>query len=229
MYSGDEDDFEDDPAITLDRSASIWRELSRLRAEIPDGASPNLSITHLAMDRLTNVEVYLADSDFDGNLELLDAIDELVVVLGHEPPRHYEIEWGSVWRRSVAAILAHRSSDEVKKRLAVLEQVAQNKIYESDQAEINLRIAEAFEKVMTALESQPQACVRIGSLLILKYQDSSGNAVTLTRMLSPIEIRTLERHPGIQREPGRVLETLALTMADEASVRAGTTAANPGT
>jgi len=160
------------------------------------------------------VDVYLGDGDREKNLRLLGLIDDLAEDLGYDRPTETSVEWGSVFRRAKAAVASTLRSREVQARLATVELAAQNYLFEERQAAINLSHSEAFEKVMSALEDQPEACVRIGSLLILKFRGSSG-PVTLTRMLSATEIQTLERYPGIQREPSSVLQNLAAAIAQD--------------
>jgi hypothetical protein len=62
---------------------------------------------------------------------------------------------------------------------------------------------------MAGLGNITSACVRIGSMLIVKYPDSQGSDMVLVRQLSALELRTLERFPGIQRDPCNAIEMLA--------------------
>jgi hypothetical protein len=49
--------------------------------------------------------------------------------------------------------------------------------------------------------------MRVGSILLIKFSDENG-AVLLSRNLSQLEIRALERFPEIQKNPRTVLEAL---------------------
>ena len=88
---------------------------------------------------------------------------------------------------------------------------------EACQAKVDAAEADAFAKAMASLGDVTSACVRVGSMLIVKYPDSLGNIV-LVRQLSALELRTLERFPGIQRDPRTAIETLAAAVMDAETV-----------
>lgn len=69
-----------------------------------------------------------------------------------------------------------------------------------------------MSEVLGALNDIPHACMRIGSLLLVKRTGPDG-PVVLTRSLSPLEIRVLEKFPEIQKDPLTVLDLLANALA----------------
>jgi hypothetical protein len=49
---------------------------------------------------------------------------------------------------------------------------------------------------------------------LIKYAGPEG-PIILTKNLSPSELGALERFPGIQQDPRRVLESLAIALASD--------------
>ena len=83
---------------------------------------------------------------------------------------------------------------------------------DSRQAQIDSQAATAVRNLVSALNKVPTACVRVGSILFIKYTKSDG-PVVLVRTLSQVEIRILEHYPEIQQKPEKALEALALAVA----------------
>lgn len=80
------------------------------------------------------------------------------------------------------------------------------------QAEVNAKEAEAVNSLLAGLEDVPRACIRIGSVLLVKYV-LHGEQVVLIRNLTQVEMHALGRYPEIQRDPARALELLAAAIA----------------
>jgi hypothetical protein len=80
------------------------------------------------------------------------------------------------------------------------------------QAEVDQRTSEAFERMINCLEKVPRACIRFGSLLIVKYPDGAGY-VLLCRQLSQSEIGVFEKYPELQTHPETILAALALAIS----------------
>jgi hypothetical protein len=110
----------------------------------------------------------------------------------------------------------------VQERLAKVEAYAESYLHDRV-ADTNLKIAEtnlkevqAFAEVVAALTDIPNACIRVGPLLVVKRTDPDG-PLLVVRSLSVTETRTLEKYPEIQKDPSKVLDLLAtaLTMRDD--------------
>jgi hypothetical protein len=166
-------------------------------------------------DEDITIDVYLADESQATNGQVLDAIDVVVRRLGYGEQTDVQTEYGSIFRQSRAKAKKLLSSAEMQEQLALVEQTLQILIYEKKRAEVDGMLAKAFRDIVDGLADQSEACIRIGSLFIVKYQTRSG-PVILTRTLSAIEIETLERYPGIQKTPSCALESLALAMRKQA-------------
>lgn len=154
------------------------------------------------------VEAYLDTNERAVAQQVIDALDEVALLLGYEGP--VEEQWfnGSIWRRARAVLKGGLTSDEVRSRLIKIERALELAYLDARQAEVDARTAEAVTQLIASLNGVPQACLRVGSILVVKYYDD-GAPVLLTRNLSQLEIHALERFPEIQTKPPGVLGALA--------------------
>lgn len=162
-------------------------------------------------DRIS-VAMYVDGSEA-ATKQVLKYADELVEALGYKGPIDEQVEHGSIFRRYFAALGKGLSSQEVKDRLAKAERAIELLAIDSRQAQVDQQIASAVTGLVSAFSDVSSACVRIGSILFVKYSTSSG-PVVLVRTLSQTEIVAIERFPEIQRDPLKALESLALAIAD---------------
>jgi hypothetical protein len=183
---------------------SAWLQLAgplRLRLGAPE--SPGGS----ALAEIT-VDIYLDTNDRVAAARVFGAADSLVRFLGYDGPFDEEIVYGSIFRRVKAAAMEAATSQELRERLIQLERLIELNAFDSKQAAVNVREAQAARMLIDAIADVPQACLRLGSVLVLKYQDAAG-PVLLTRNLSQVEMHALERFPEIQKNPRQVLDALA--------------------
>jgi ribosomal protein S13 len=160
-----------------------------------------------------SIAVYLDTDEADVITRVVRHVDELVRELGYGRPEHSTVERGSFFRQAWARIRRRLTSDDVKELAAKAERAATLRVLDSGQAEVDNRIADTLSKIVEALNDVPNACIRAGSFLLVKYPGSQG-PVILGRNLSALEVRALERYPEIQRDPPKALESLALAISD---------------
>ncbi len=158
-------------------------------------------------DDRTSIAVYLAIDDPQLQQRALAAVDRLVDALGYGPDGSAVVERDSIFKRWWARMKTGLTSPEVQQRLAKVEAYAESYLNERV-GENNLKEAQALSEVIGALNDIPHACIRVGSLLLVKRTGPDG-PVVLTRSLSPLEIRVLEKFPEIQKDPLTVLDLLA--------------------
>jgi hypothetical protein len=171
----------------------------------------NSSITHDSPERIS-VAAYANTDDEKMQDELLRAVDALVSMLGYEGPIDEQTEYGSIFRRSWATVRRGLSSREISDQVAKVERALELIALDSRQAEVDRTAADAVSNLVATMAEIPTACVRVGSILLIKYVNSAG-PVVLIRTLSPIEVRVLERYPELQMEPPKVLEGLSVAIA----------------
>jgi hypothetical protein len=159
-----------------------------------------------------SVAAYLDGSPY-AMRQVLDRVDKLVRALGYGDPIDEEIESGSIFRRYFASIRKGFSSAQVQERASKAERALELLTIDSKQAQVDGQAAAAVQSLVSSLSEIPTACVRVGSILLVKYTSIDG-AVVLVRTLSQAEIRALERFPEIQRRPDKVLDALAFAVAE---------------
>jgi CspA family cold shock protein len=173
---------------------------------------PSVEAEELLMERATvensmAVTAWLDTSDAVTARKVFDAMDDLVEMLGYHRPTEETIQRGSVWRQATAWLKKTVESDEVNGRLIKVERALELQHLDSKQAEVDSKIGETVGQLIASLEEIPQACLRAGSILLIKYQDERG-PILLMRSLSQLEIRAFERYPEIQMRPREALERL---------------------
>lgn len=196
-----EDRFRGQDSLAAD---SAWLQLAgplRLRLEAVEspGGSATAEIT---------VDIYLDTNDRAAAAAVFAAADSLVRIYGYDGPFDEEISYGSIFRRAKAVAMEAATSQELRERLIQLERIIELNILDSKQAAVNVREAQAARMLIDSVADIPQACLRLGSVLVVKYQDSGG-PVLLSRNLSQLEVHALERFPEIQKNPRQVLDALA--------------------
>jgi hypothetical protein len=201
-----EDRFRGQDSLAAD---SAWLQLAgplrlRLGAVESPGGSATAGIT---------VDIYLDTDDRVAAARVFAAADSLVRILGYDGPFDEEIVYGSIFRRAnfrraKAAAMEAATSQEMRERLIQVERIIELNILGSKQAAVDVQEAQAARMLIESIADIPQACLTLGSVLVVKYQDAGG-PVLLSRNLSQLEVHALERFPEIQKNPRQVLDALA--------------------
>jgi hypothetical protein len=129
-------------------------------------------------------------------------------MLGYLRPAEENLRFGSWWRKTTSRLGKWLTSEEVQARRVKVERALELVTLDIRQADVDVKAAEAVARLMASLQEVPQACLRAGSILVVKYQGDNG-PVVLSRSLSQLEIKALERYPEIQAKPRYVLDALA--------------------
>jgi len=159
-----------------------------------------------------DVNAYLDTEDAAQASLVSHALDALSSLLGYDGPHDETIDRGSIFRKAKAWLRRGLDADEAVKYRAKLEHAVELVAIGERQARVDQAEAAAFSTALASITDIPSACLIVGSLLIVKFTDGQG-PVVLVRPLSALELRTLERCPGIQRDPRTALETLATAIA----------------
>ncbi|TCC18659.1 hypothetical protein [Kribbella sindirgiensis] len=198
--------------VSLDRF-TVSRTSAAYAVPSPQRHSPHRNDGARSTDRESvDVIVYLDSDDDEALGRALGAVDNLVQVMGYEEPQHIQVERGSIFRRSKAAAQKALRSKDLQDRLIKVERAVELEKIDLKQAEVDIREAEAAGKLMQSLAEIPQACIRIGSMFLIKH-DSPGGQVVLIRNLSQLEIRALEKFPEIQKDPRSAIDALAIAIS----------------
>jgi hypothetical protein len=192
--------------------SSEWADETDKGTEFYTGDDRTGAVSQSKPPAELQVEVYLDTEDRRDAEQAFRAVDELVDLLGYERPDVLGDFPGSIFRRMQALSKEALTSKELRDRLIKVERAVELNYLDTKQAEVDGKEAEAVSKLVGALENVPEACVRLGSILLIKYQISTG-PIIVTRNLSQVELRALERFPEIQTKPSNVLSGLATAVA----------------
>jgi hypothetical protein len=158
--------------------------------------------------------MYLDTDDQEIARRVFADFDNLARVAGYSEATDEEVRRGSFWRKAKTLIIRGVTSDEVALRLAKVERAVELAQLDNRQAEVDGKEAEAVAQLLESLAEVPQACMRVGSLLIVKFQDPAG-PVVLARTLTQTEIRALNKFPEIQARPRDVMKSLDTAVATD--------------
>jgi hypothetical protein len=217
------DRFQDVGSVAADRA---WFQLAgplqaRLAAMAPAGpVTSDSDGYHGAAQESArteiSVDIYLDTNDRLMAAKIFEAADSLMRLMGYESLFDEQIFYGSIFKRAKALAKSGLTSEELATRLVKVERALELEYLDQKQAAVDVQEAEAATKLIGSLSEVPQACLRLGSLLVVKYQDQ-GASVVLIRNLSQSELHALERFPEIQKNPRQALDALATAVASSDS------------
>lgn len=168
------------------------------------------------------------DTDDEGVIENISrTLSRVVDLLGYGPQQDPRVHRGSFFRRGRARAKNALRSEELQARLHKLERAIELAGLDLHQAEVDQRQARAVSDLITSLKDTPNACARVGSLLLVKTTTDAGEVI-MARTLSQAEMSALDRFPEIQMHPHKALQSLAAAVdaaedltADSASGESG--------
>ncbi len=143
--------------------------------------------------------------------ELDQAVGNMARLLGYEIEGRLPRVLGSVWDRAFLRRVA--SSAEARRIAATVEQIAELRLVEKDQAAVTGELASAFERMMKGVESMSSACVVMGNLALIKTPGADGHGTALSWTLSAQEMRVLSEFPEILARPDKFLTALSTAVA----------------
>jgi transcriptional regulator with XRE-family HTH domain len=185
------------------------RESTRERLIEVARAGRNRQSRETEADRaVVPVDVYLDTDDDETAERVFAAVERLLEVTGYDRSADEEVVRGSIWRRAITRLASGVTANEVRAQLAKAERAIELAEIDGRQADVDMKEASAVAELLDSLADVPQACIRVGALLLIKYTEPTG-AIGLSRTLSQAEIRAIERFPEIQTKPREVLGALA--------------------
>lgn len=158
-----------------------------------------------------SIDIYLDTNNEKIIDEVIARVDDLTNAMGYRQVGDIEIERGSIFRRSRAA--NDQVVDELKTRLIKVERAFELAQLDLRQADVDTREADAVNKLLNSLDRVSRACIRVGSVLVIKYPyEMTAEPVVIVRNLSQLELHALGRFPEIQRSPETALQSLAMAV-----------------
>jgi hypothetical protein len=163
-----------------------------------------------SITRYVPVRIFLGNPVPDKEVcqELIARIEALFEPLDLE--RAYELpeESGSWWKRIVLRTKGFFTHEEVQKRLQKAERALEVKCLDKPQAEANHLQAQAAAGLIGSLASTPNACIQVGTLLLVKATDREGTSAIVARTLNEEELKMLEENQSVLKRPDSILEFL---------------------
>jgi hypothetical protein len=153
--------------------------------------------------------IYFSDSVSNASrTRVVAALDELMNVAGLELTHRFSDEEGSWWKRLLFRTKSALSRDDVQQRLKKAERAVEAHYLAKPEAEANNLQATAAASLIAALNETENACIQVGSLLMVKATNAEGACAVMARTLTPDELKHLEENQSILREPDKVFEML---------------------
>lgn len=159
-----------------------------------------------------DVAIYLDKFDESQLAAIEAAAEELAALLGYGDFTLVEERRGSIFKSWRGKLQGGLASDRVQSRLAEIEQRLTLEAVGRAQAEVDSKVTESAVTLIESLGDIPNAVVRVGALMVIKYTPDGADTVLLLRHLTSAEVRALERNPGIQSDPVHALELLAVAV-----------------
>jgi hypothetical protein len=138
----------------------------------------------------------------------LNAVENFFEPFGIERSFELPDESGSWWKRALLRTKNFLTHDEVQDRFRKAEEALEVKYLDKPQAEANNLQAGAAAQLITALNTTHNACVQVGSLLLVKATDTDGKCAVIARTLTSDELRRIEENQAILKRPEEILEWL---------------------
>jgi hypothetical protein len=148
------------------------------------------------------------EPNWEDREELFEAVSELLLSVGFYISIELPERKGSWFKEFIAKSKELLSRREVTDRIGHLEEALKIKHLRQPQAEANNTHADALVKVLGSLTDAQDACIQVGTLLVVKASLPEGRRVFAARTLSDAEIKRLEEDPSILRRPLDALEML---------------------
>ncbi|MEA5362907.1 hypothetical protein VA596_25465 [Amycolatopsis sp., V23-08] len=184
---------------------------SQLNLEAPVTRQANVSEINRSEfpDQSISVAVYLDTDDEELIRRVLKNVDNLVGDMGYGPPEDVETIRGSIFRRSWSRVKGFLKSDEVAELREKAGRALEIQGLMIPEADVTFKLSQSASQLIASVADVPSACLRLGSILLIKYTLDTSGPVLLVRNLSTSEILALERYPEIQKNPSMALEMLA--------------------
>lgn len=172
--------------------------------------STGADIASINLKRYVPVRIYISDPvpSSDELHSLIHALDELSSSIGFERSGEFPSEQGSWWKQIFYRTKDAVSQEGVQRKLTKVEQAIQTNYLDKPQAEANVHQAEAVSKLVDSLKEVPDACIQVGSLLMVKTTSVDGKPMVVARTLTAQELKLLEENQPMLRCPDRILELL---------------------
>lgn len=180
-------------------------------------ASSGVDVSNVPMKRYVPLRIFVKEGrpGQEHLTALRTAAEKFAAEFGLEVADDLGESAGSWWSRGILRFKKMFGSDEARGVLTDARD-AINGASQLPQAEANKKHAEATKELLGALATVDNACMQIGSLLVVKRTDN-GKTSVVAKTLTPDEVKRLETNQGMLDRPAEVLDWLGSGQVREVS------------
>lgn len=221
-YSAQSDDESEstlqERKILEDQLEDARNSISQLlsNSSLSDKTMPSLSgrqsLFNFIYPRIS-VQVYLADGGSSKKVE--EALEKVLYALGSKADGEAKIKHAS-WSfsrffRSFIPKTEETAASSVKDALEIM-------TIDKVKAESDAVLAAAVAGLISSLQNESHAAVRVGTILIVKNTEPNSNSTITTCTLSPFQSKRLDKEPELLKSPSTLLDSLGISNTSETSV-----------
>ncbi len=157
------------------------------------------------------VPLYISLPQNDIELETIEAIQnacgDFMEAMGYELKQQEEPVFGSFFSWSMFKSKNPRTASEIESAFDKGKMAIDLRILNFPAAEVTEKLSNAASQLISSLAGVDEAAIRVGALLILKYENN-GNSVIVSETLSPEIMLLLEKNPQLLNSPKTVFNML---------------------
>jgi len=147
------------------------------------------------------VRVYTSETD--SGPAVAAALRKAFHVFGMEEVYAFPPQKGSWFREFLARKKDSTGLPTREEMLILLQRAFEQQVLDKPQAQIDITQSQAVAMLLTAVDKTPNALIQVGSVLLVKVQDT-----IVIRNLTQMEMAHWERNPELFRDPERALSEL---------------------
>jgi hypothetical protein len=166
----------------------------------------NIPTNQLSNHQIIPVRLYLGSER--GKELVEEGIRAFLNATGIQIIDEFEGEKGSWLRNWYARTFSKQTREELELELLKAKKAIELKTLGLPQSQVDSNNANAIATLLETIKDQNEAVLLVGSLLIIKYCEPSGNSKVFTKVLSQEEIIFLEMNQNLIQEPKEILNSL---------------------
>lgn len=167
------------------------------------------------VDSALSVSIYLEDGQEATVRDVQSALQAVAEKVGFDLIPEFDPVYGSFWQKFRAKASDAHAREEVYDRLIKLERSAEVRLLAVPESQANMQNAQGLAAIIESLKGESAAVVQLGPLVVVKAPTPDFGSAILCRMLTAKELRMLEAHPDLLRDPCGLMAQLTVTGQDE--------------
>jgi hypothetical protein len=165
------------------------------------------------------IDIYLDTNEPELIFEAYESILSFIEYMNFEKVCELKSEKGSWKKKLVAKTKEYLTSEDFNNHLKKAEYAVEANLILKQQSEIDKNQSEALLNILKAVESIPNAAIRIGSLLVVKVTNKEGEVNVQVRTLSITELHYLNKYPDLLNKPNQILSAITEEVNNEDEIK----------